>query len=60
MATSRICGENHPNAKLTNKQVILIRQLYSFGFSTNVIARNFKVSDWNIKEIVTRKTWNHL
>lgn len=53
-------GESHPKAKLTNDQVKQIRDLYSKGFSSNVIARNFKVSDWNIKEIVKRKTWKHI
>lgn len=53
-------GEAHPRAKLTNDQVNQIRDLFSKGFSTNVIARNFKVSDWNIKEIVKGKTWKHI
>jgi len=53
-------GENHPKAKLTNDQVLQIRELFSKGFSTNVIARNFKVSKWNIEEIVKRKSWTHL
>lgn len=53
-------GESHPKAKLTNEQVLKIRELYDMGFSTNVIARNYKVSKWNIKEIVTKKTWKHL
>jgi DNA-binding NarL/FixJ family response regulator len=53
-------GENHPKAKLTNEQVRIIRELFSKGFSTNVIARNFKVSTWNIEEIVKRRTWTHI
>ena len=53
-------GESHPRSKLTTEQVIQIRELYSKGFSTNVIARNFKVSTWNIEEIVKRKTWTHI
>ena len=53
-------GENHPRAKLTTEQVIQIRDLYSKGFSTAVISRNFKVSKWNIEEIVKKKTWTHI
>jgi|TARA_B110001452_G_C14856301_1_gene299115 predicted DNA-binding protein YlxM (UPF0122 family) len=53
-------GESHPRSKLTTEQVVQIRELYSKGFSTNVIARNFKVSTWNIEEIVKRKTWTHI
>ena len=60
MSVSSRYGENHPRAKLTNEQVRIIRELYSKGFSTNVIARNFKVSVWNIEEIVKRRTWTHI
>jgi predicted DNA-binding protein YlxM (UPF0122 family) len=58
--SNRLRGESHPRAKLTSEQVLQIRDLYSKGFSTNVIARNFKVSVWNVEEIVKRKTWTHL
>ena len=58
--SNRLRGESHPQAKLTTEQVIQIRDLYSKGFSTNVIARNFKISTWNVDEIVKRKTWTHL
>lgn len=56
----RLRGESHPRSKLTTEQVLQIRELYSKGFSSNVIARNFKVSTWNIEEIVKRKTWTHI
>ena len=58
--SNRLRGESHPRAKLTADQVRQIRKLYSQGFSTNVIARNFKVSKWNIEEIVKNRTWTHL
>ncbi len=58
--SNRRRGETHPNAKLTNDDVLMIRELYKKGFSINVIARNFKVSNWNIKEIVDGRTWTHL
>jgi len=54
--SNRLRGESHPRSKLTSEQVIQIRKLYS----TNVIARNYKVSTWNIEEIVNRKTWTHI
>ncbi len=53
-------GENHPRAKLTNEQVRQIRELFSKGFSTSVIARNYKVSKWNVEEIVKKRTWTHI
>lgn len=56
----RLRGEDHPNAKLTNEQVREIRKLYDTGFSNNVIARNFKISSWNVEEIGKRKTWTHI
>jgi predicted DNA-binding protein YlxM (UPF0122 family) len=58
--STKLRGENHPKAKLTNEQVRIIRELFKQGFSTNVIARNFKVSKWNIEEIVKRRTWTHI
>lgn len=56
----KLRGESHPRAKLTNEQVRQIRDLYKQGFSTNVIARNYKVSKWNVEEIVKNKTWTHI
>lgn len=56
----KLQGEAHPNSKLTNEEVLQIRKLYSQGFSINVIARNYKVSKWNITQIVERKTWTHI
>ena len=58
--SNRLRGESHPMAKLTSEQVRQIRTLYSQGFSTNVIARNYKVSKWNVEEIVNNKTWTHI
>ena len=58
--SNRLRGESHPRSKLTSEQIKQIRELAKQGFSTNVIARNFKVSTWNIEEIVKRKTWTHI
>tara|TARA_B100000900_G_scaffold253776_1_gene216224 strand:+ start:1978 stop:2181 length:204 start_codon:yes stop_codon:yes gene_type:complete len=58
--SNRLRGESHPSAKLTNEQVMKIRELHKQGFSTNVIARNFKVSKWNVEQIVKNKTWTHI
>jgi len=57
---NRLRGENHPQAKLTNEQVWEIRNLYEKGFSHKLIARNFKISTWNVEEIGKRKTWTHI
>ena len=58
--SNRLRGESHPRSKLTSEQVLQIRDLYKQWFSTNVIARNFKVSKWNVEEIVKKKTWTHI
>lgn len=60
MNGNKLRGENHPRAKLTNEQVIEIRKLYNAGFSNKLIARNFKISTWNVEEIGKRRTWTHL
>jgi DNA invertase Pin-like site-specific DNA recombinase len=60
MSTNRLRGESHPRAKLKDEQVLEIRKLYDAGFSHNLIARNFKISTWNVVEIGERKTWKHL
>ena len=54
-------GEAHPMHKLTEEQILQIRELYKIGHrNINVIARNYKVSPANIKKIVTNKTWTHM
>lgn len=60
MSTNRLRGESHPRAKLNTTQVIEIRKLYDAGFSHNLIARNFKISTWNVVEIGERNTWKWL
>lgn len=54
-------GQTHPQAKLTDEQVLNIRELWSMGHrNVKVIARNNKVSPANVIKIVNRKTWTHL
>ncbi len=54
-------GEAHPMHKLTEVQILEIRELYKIGHrNINVIARNYKVSPANIKKIVTNETWKHM
>jgi hypothetical protein len=54
-------GEAHPMHKLTEAQILQIRELYKVGHrNINVIARNYQVSPANIKKIVTNQTWTHM
>ena len=54
-------GEAHPMHKLTEEQVMQIRDLWKIGHrNIRVLARNNGVSQANIKKIVTNKTWTHM
>ncbi len=56
----RLVGELHPNSKLTNEDVRLIRELAKMGVSRKVLSQNFNISMWNVKSIIERKTWTHI
>ena len=54
-------GEAHPMHKLTEDQVLQIRELWKVGHrNIKVLARNHGVSQANIKKIVTNVTWKHM
>lgn len=57
----RRVGEQHPQSKLKNKDILQIRNLWEVGHrNIRVIARNYGVSTTNIKKIVNGSTWKHL
>ncbi len=54
-------GEAHPMHKLTEDQVLQIRELWKVGHrNIKVLAKNHGVSQANIKKIVTNRTWTHM
>ena len=54
-------GELHPQHKLTENQVRMIRKLCDIGHrNIKVLARNNGVSASNIRKIVKNKTWTHI
>lgn len=54
-------GEEHPQHKLTEKQVIAIRRLWEIGHrNIRVLAKNNGVSTSNIRKIVKNQTWTHI
>jgi hypothetical protein len=54
-------GERAGTAKLTNEQVIIIRQLAAAGqMSLRAIGRQFGVVHHTIKAIASRKHWTHV
>lgn len=57
----KLYGEKHPASKLTSEQVNEIRELWRLGHrNIRVIARNYDVSQANIRKIVEGQTWKHL
>jgi DNA invertase Pin-like site-specific DNA recombinase len=58
--TSNRVRENHPNAKLTLKQVQEIRTLGSQGVSTAALAERFSMSKTAIKSILSHRTWKDI
>ena len=53
-------GEKSSFAKLSESDVIEIRDLASSGLPTNEIAKKFNVSADNIRRIKRRDTWSHV
>lgn len=54
-------GEKNVKAKLTEKEVLLIRELYfTQGLTQKELAEKFKVQDACVFKIVTYRTWKHI
>ena len=54
-------GQDHPNAKLTAKQVLQIRKLYATGkFQQKDLAARFNVSRASLRKVVSKESWRHL
>jgi len=54
-------GEDSYNHKLTNSQVLKIREIFAGGYMSNrAIGRKFNISDIQVGNIVKRKCWTHI
>ena len=53
-------GETNGFSKLTESEVVLIRQLWQDGNLMKDIAGQFNTDPTNVSSIVKRKTWKHL
>jgi len=53
-------GQNHPNSKLTEIQVIEIKKLIKQGLSNTYISKLFNVRDYNISKIKNNVRWSHI
>lgn len=51
-------GENHGMSKLTNNQIVVIREAISMGYLSKDIAKYFKMSKGSISMIKNRKHYN--
>ena len=51
-------GEKHYNSKLTEKNILIIRELK--GFSHTKIAEQYNVSRKCISKIINKETWKHV
>ena len=58
---SNLKGEQHGHAKLTEAQVLEIRQLYATGLYTQAqLAELFPVNNTAISHIIVRRRWKHI
>jgi hypothetical protein len=58
---TQLLGEKHPNAKLTEESVRLIRALYAAGQESHkTLAQKYNVSTTVILNVLNRKTWKHV
>ena len=54
-------GEKHASNKLTEKDVLEIRQLFDVGdFDQPQLAKKFNVTQSNVSCIIRRKSWKHI
>jgi len=53
-------GEKHPGVKLTEKDVLEIRNDILNGINRNYLAVKFNVSKGTINKIATRENWSHI
>jgi hypothetical protein len=53
-------GERSGNARLTDEKVMSIRRAHLAGASKAHLARKYDVGETTIRNVVTRKTWQHV
>lgn len=56
----QLLGQKHPNAKLTEKEVVEAHKLASIGWSQTAIAKKLGVTPRNISLILSGKGWQHI
>ncbi len=56
----RLCGEKNYHSKLTEEDVLAIREMYGPGVRQVDLAATYDVSQETISRIVRRKGWRHI
>lgn len=53
-------GEESGRSKLSEQDIIKIRELRAKGFTQVQLANKFNISRWNIRAIINNESWKHL
>lgn len=54
-------GSTHPQAKVTEKDVVDIRELYTTGeYTYSSLGRKYNISPAIVSDIIKRRTWKHV
>jgi len=53
-------GGNHPRARITEQDVIKVRELYASGVGQGEIATRFGITRGYVSLLITRKKWAHV
>lgn len=53
-------GDKHPNSKLTEKDVIHIKNMLKNGEKSSVISKAYNVKSGTIRNIKNKRTWSHV
>jgi hypothetical protein len=55
-----VIGEKNPKSKMTDAKVIEARELYSYGYTSRMLAEKYGMDHTTILDIVKGRSWKHL
>lgn len=53
-------GERHHNSKITEKDVVAIREMRKMGQSYSTIAKKFNIGELQVGKIIRMERWGHV
>lgn len=56
----RMLGSKHPHSKLTEEDVLKMRQLFKDGVTKKAIAKQFGIAYNTAQQIIIRRRWKHI